>query len=69
MRPKIWNLELFGMITLRHLYFSCAYLAGLVIIMQDLKYIFYGKKENHNKGYSRSLFVDLIRAKYSGFHP
>lgn len=42
MRPKIWNFELFGMITLRHLYFGGAYFAGLVTFMRNLKDIFYG---------------------------
>jgi len=41
MRPKIWNFELFGMITLRHLYFGGAYFAGLVTFMRNLKDIFY----------------------------
>ena len=48
MRPKIWSLELFGMITLRHLYFGGAYFAGLVTFMRNLKDIFYGWKLNYN---------------------
>jgi len=41
MRPEIWNLELFGVLTLRHLYFGGAYFAGLITFIRNLKDIFY----------------------------
>ena len=49
MRPEIWNLELFGALTLRHLYFGGAYFAGLITFIRNLKDIFYGENKKMHR--------------------
>ena len=49
MRPQIWNLELFGALTLRHLYFGGAYFAGLITFIRNLKDIFYGENKKMHR--------------------
>ena len=65
MRPQIWNLELFGTITLRHLYFGGAYCAGLITFMRNLKDIFYGEKRIRRFfGWQSCFQLGLIRTRH-----